>query len=167
MAEYTQAQVTAALAAIIDAVDDTGVVLTDRRTCEEDAEVITLLQSMNRDNNNQAKGWLVTLQQISEVDGSGGCEIWQTLTFCLEALYPYQHRRTDGDRSETLFREMISAVMIAVRGSRNLELDDRVHHNLMQAEQDFTLAHWEGVGDDTVITHYAKFKLEVVNSVYV
>lgn len=164
MADYSQLDITLALAALIDAVDDTGAILYDRRTATEDAEALALLQSQN---DGRAHGWLVTLQQISEADTPNGCEIAQTLTYALEAIYPYQRRRTDGTTSESGFRAMLGDVMAAVRADRSLGLDGRVHHNLITTEEDFVLMDWSATGADGLLTHFARFKLEVVNSVFV
>lgn len=163
MANYTQQEITDALADVIDAVSDTGAILSDRRTAQEDSEALALLQSQN---DGDAQGWLVTLQQISEADTGNGCETAQTLTYTLEAIYPYQRRRSDGTTSESGFRTMLGAVLAALRSSRNLGLTDLVHHNLVRAEEDFHMMDWSSTGQDGLLTHYAKFRLEVVNSVF-
>lgn len=164
MANYTQLEITDALAAVIDAVSDTGAILTDRRTCEEDAEALALLQSQN---DGDAHGWLVTLQQISEADGNNQCEVLQTLTYTLEAIYPYQRRRSDNTTSESGCRAMLGAVLAALRADRHLGLDARVWHNLVKSEEDFHMMDWSATGQDGLLTHYGKFRLEVVNSVFV
>ncbi len=163
MADYTQLEITIALASVIDAVSDTGAILYDRRTCEEDAEALALLQSQN---DGEAKGWLVTLQQISESDGLNQCEVLQTLTYALEAIYPYQRRRSDGTTSESGFRAMLGAVLAALRADRQLGLDARVRHNLPKTEEDFHMMDWSSTGQDGLISHYARFRFEVVNSVF-
>ena len=166
MAEYSQVEITDALAAVIESIgaDIVGVVLTDRRTCEEDAEALALLQSQN---DGEARGWLVTLMQISEVDTNNSCEIQQTLTFALEAVAPYTRRRPDGVTSESLFRAMLADVFAAVRADRQLGLDGRVWHRLIQSAEDFKIMSWEGTGQDAILTHYAKLKIEVTNAVFV
>ena len=164
MADWNQLEITLALAALIDAIDDTGAILYDRRTATEDAECLALLQSQN---DGEAKGWLVTLQQISEADTPNGCEIAQTLTFTLEAIYPYQRRRSDGTTSESGFRAMLGAVLAALRADRQLGLDNKVYHGLVKSEEDFHMMDWSATGQDGLLTHYGKFRLEVVNSVFV
>ncbi len=164
MADYTQQEITDALAGVIDAVSDTGAILSDRRTAEEDAEALALLQSQN---DGAAHGWLVTLMQISEADTPNGCEIAQTLTYSLEAIYPYERRRSDGTTSESGFRTMLGAVLAALRADRQLGLDGRVYHGLVKSEEDFQMMDWSSTGQDALITHFAKFRLEVVNSVFV
>jgi hypothetical protein len=165
MAEYTQVEITAALAAIVDAVADTGAVISDRRFVEDDAEALTLLMSLS--GTNEAWGWFITLMQISEIDTNNGCEVQQTLTYTLEAIMPYQRRRADNTTSEARFRAQLQAVMLAVRASRQLGLDARVFHRLMQTEEDFSIMSWAGTGADAVLTHFARFRIEVTNAVFI
>lgn len=165
MASYTFTEIIDALAGIVDAVADTGVVLTDKRTVEDAAEILTLVQALHPTGLPQA--WLITLAQISEVDTPNGCEITQTLTISLECLYPYQRLRSDNSSSETAVRIMLEAVFAALRTSRNLGLDNRVWHMLLQTVDDFSIASWEGTGQDSLLTHFIRCRLLVNNTVFV
>src|SRR5881409_507180 len=106
MADYSISEINTALAGLIEAVDDTGIVLIDMRLVEDSAEIIALIQSLNRPTN-EAKGWLLTLDGIREADRENSCEIVQTVGIKLETLYPYAHRRADGSTSEQAFGTMV------------------------------------------------------------
>lgn len=167
MAAYTFTQIIDALAAVIQgaltAISDTGVVLTDRRTVEEDAEVLTLVQALHP--TGEAHAWLITLMRISEADTPNPCEVEQTLGYTLEALFPYQRKRADDSTSESGFRAMLEAVFEAVRGSRNLGLDNRIFHKLIQTEDNFSIMNWGGVGSDALLTHYSRLRIDVIHSI--
>ena len=166
MADYTQAQVTAGLAVVIAAVSDIGVVVTDQRTAEEDAEVLTLIESLNTPTN-EPHGCSIVFQRLAEVPSGGVCEVRQTLSYKIELFYPYQRRgRSDGTTSSAAVAVLVGALAAALRESMSLGLDNRVRHTLLQSSDDLVIAHFEGIGTDTREIHFGRFSLDVENTVF-
>lgn len=155
----TQEQVLSAIAALVDGVADTGLVLTRERASESEAEVVRLLRGLNGD---VGHGWLINFVGFTQERGDGQCEILRTLKYALEAFYPYEDKRSDGADSHAKFRAMIEAVNDALiaESAWNLGFGNTVDNLFLQAVEDFAVVRW-GEGTDAILTHYAPFEMQV------
>jgi hypothetical protein len=160
MANISQTQVLTALAALVDAVPDTGLVLTEEKFVESESEFMALFRSKN---SNVAHGWLINYAGCPDQLRDGTCDITRSLKYTLETLYPYDAARdADGKNSKDRFIEQFEAVNTAFNTKANwyLGLGNKVEHQLLKTVEDFVVRKW-GEGADARLAHYGVSELFV------
>jgi hypothetical protein len=159
MPDPTQPQILAAIVAIIDAVDDTGLIISRERNIETDAELINLFRGLNE---GVLKGWLVICAGFTQERDGGICDIRRTIKYSLNTIYPYEDKDFGGDNSHDKFRLMVEAVNSAFNQHANwdLGLGTKVEHQLLQATEDFVVQRL-GEGADSHLVHLGVFELFV------
>ena len=160
MANISQTQVLAALAALVDAVPDTGLILTEEKFTESETEFIALFRNKN---SNVGHGWLINFAGFPEQVRDGTCDITRSLKYTLESLYPYNAARdNDGKNSKDRFIEQVEAVNDTFNNQANwyLGLGSKVEHQLLKTVEDFVIRKW-GEGADARLAHYGVMELFV------
>lgn len=158
MPNIQQSEVLAAIASIIDAVDDTGLILTEERFVESEPEFIGLFKNQN---NGIPHGWLINFAGFPEQIEDGTCDVARTLKYTLEFLYPYNATRDDDDKnSKDRFIDAVEAVNDALNMDRYLALGSKVEHQFLKTVEDFVVRRWE-TGAGSVLTHYGVFEMQI------
>ncbi len=169
MANWTPEDILDACAVLLRTVPDIGVVITDRRCAEEDAEVIQVIEAEHAHvyGTPEPHGVSLILKRYAEVVTESGCENKVTLGIAVELFYPYQRRRPSGITSDKAVRLLIWAIAGVFRDSPNLGLDTRVTHLLLQTTDDLTIGALDGKGADAREMHFGPLGLEAQISVTV
>lgn len=156
MPNVAQSDVLAAIAALISPLSDVGVVFTDEKFVENEAEFINLFKGQN-----EVKGWVINFSGFPEQVEDSTCDVVRNLKYTLEFLYPYNSvKDDDGKNSHTRFREVVEAVNDAFNADRYLGLGSKIEHQFLKTAEDFVVRRWEA-GAGSVLTHYGVFELVV------
>jgi len=159
MANVTIAQLLAAQKAIVETVNDVGVVLVRDRYVDEDQWII-LFQSLNVDElAGKPQGVMILWTSMSQSRGPRICTVQQEHTFSYEILYPFDDNRPDGRTSHEVFVERVEAINNALNEEGvdfNLGINtpgSDVQHQFLQSEGDILVRRW-GTGATAIKTHY-------------
>ncbi len=167
MSNITIQQLLAAQKAIVETVDDIGVVLT-RERCVDDAQWIKLFKSQNEDES--SKGVMILWQRFDQRTGPRICTIEQTHTFSYEFIYPYDDNRPDGASSYAIFIARLQAINTALNNEGtdfNLGITltgADVQHQFLQSDGEILVRSW-GNGTEGELTHRAAMTLDVICTV--
>lgn len=153
-----QSDVLDAIASLIDAVADTGLVLKEERFVESESEFIGLFKNQN---NGIPHGWLINFSGFPEQTEDGTCDVVRNLKYSLEFLYPYNATRdVDDKNSKDRFIAAVEAVNDALNNTRYLGLTSKAEHQFLKTTEDFVVRKWD-TGAGSLLTHYGVFELIV------
>src|SRR5690349_24015510 len=112
----SQVQVQEALAAILEALEDTSPVLTDWKFSQNDRDLHDLLAG---EIDGRAKGWVLQWKEITafEVDGNG-CTVNITNRYRLTLFYPYLNKSPGNTTSQAKFELLIDNAIDALARNR-------------------------------------------------
>lgn len=165
MANVTPFEVLDKLAAIVNDVEDVGIVLTRERFVESAVEFVQLFVNLSGDK--LPHGWLIVYAGFTQEASDSTQQIIRTLKYTLESIYPYNDKPSGGLTSHEKFRQMLEAVNESFNSHANktLGLNNSVTNKLLQSEEDFVVRRW-GEGVDSKIAHYAVFSLQVTVEIF-
>lgn len=163
MSNITLKQIEDGLAATINGVASGGIVVTDTRLSQGDAELVSLLTSQSEDEG--VNGWTVALSEIPQQEDDGPCEVIVTYRFKLVYLFGYFNDELEAEISAAIFKRNIFNVNEGLNRKRDLGLGNQVRHNCLQSSEPFDLLDYTD-NNANKLSHIAIFDLdvEVINS---
>jgi hypothetical protein len=155
----TPEQVAEAIAEVIGAAENQGIVLTDRRLAQSNSELIRLLKSAA--DSGEWWGWLVSWSSITNQTNDDDCIVDVTYRFMALFQHFYTNDYQPGLTTDIAFQRIIFAANEALNASRDLGLGNLVRHQSLISEGEFETDD-EGGGSANEKAHLALFSLDVV-----
>jgi hypothetical protein len=154
MANHNPLDIEEYLAALIEPLENVGLVITDSRLTEETDDLAALLYNLS----GAPHGWLITWDEIISQEEESSCLIESGFRYSLTFLYPYRNE-AGGIVSEREFKTAIFKVNEALNANLFLSEDNLIQHKCLQSAEPFDLVVFQNGGDKT--THIAAFTLDV------
>lgn len=159
MANLSPEDIADAAAAILESAEGQGIIITDKRFSQSDRELAFLLK--NQADQTDWKGWILTFLSIPQQVETGGCTVDVTYRFIAKFYHYYEHDASDGITSDMGFKRALFAANEALNNSRDLGLDGRAVHQMLQSLEDFDIENLGGGADDQ-LCHTAPFVFDVI-----
>ncbi len=158
MANVTQEQIQAQIAATLGAVEDSGAVLTDTKFSQNDTNLYDLLTGQQE---TRAKGWVITWKEISGFEVAGDCIVNLTLRYRLTLFYPYLNAAAGDVTSQALFLRLIDNSVDALNADRIFAaLENNAEIISLTTRREFTVIDWTN-SPKPEASHFGEFDLDV------
>lgn len=154
-------QIADAIAEILEGADGQGVVITDKKFSQSNADLSRLLKSQA--DVDEWRGWVITLLSIPSQTDNGDCLTDTTYRFFAKFYHFYTDDFKDGLTTDLSFKRAIFAANEALNKVRHLNFKGAgqpVRHSGLQSTGDFDI---EDIGGGSVnqFCHTAPFSLDV------
>jgi hypothetical protein len=161
MPNITPEEIADAIAEVLATADGQGVILTDKKFSQSNADLLRLLKSTADDD--EFKGWIVTWLAISEQTDEGDCITETIYRFAAKFFHFYADDYKENLSTDMSFKRALFAANEALNAKRHLDFKGAgqpVRHSGLQSDGDFDLEDLGG-GAANQIAHTAPFTLDV------
>lgn len=161
MANITPEQIADAIAEVLATADGQGVILTDKKISQSNADLLRLLKSAA--DNDEWRGWVLAWDSIPEQTDEGDCDTETVYGFSMTFFHFYADDYKEGISTDTSFKRALFAANEALNEARHLNFlsaGQPVRHRSLQSDGEFEIADIGG-GAVNALAHAAPFTLEV------
>lgn len=154
-------QIADAIAGILEATEGQGVILTDKKLAQSNADLSRLLKGQA--DIDEWRGWIITLLSIPNQTRIDDCRVATTYRFFAKFFHFYLDDYKENLSTDMSFKRALFAANEALNASTTLGLGNLVEPGTLQSSEDFDV---EDIGGGSVNQkcHTAPFTIDIVVS---